>query len=88
VISRATSQEIAALMRHAIGAESVLCGMEDGDVAGEHVRRLAAHAFELAEGGMLTAAALTPLARFASKHPRIANWIVILRRLLAAQAAS
>jgi hypothetical protein len=75
-------------MRRSLGAESVLLGVEENDIGGEQIGRLAAEAFELAEAGMLSSKAVESLARFAPKRPRVARWVFILRRLYAAQEAS
>jgi hypothetical protein len=85
VRSREAARDIAGTMRRALGAQSVLLGMEDGDVAGEQLGRLAAEVFELAEGGMLSLKAVQSLAKFAPKRPRVARWVAMLRRLYAAQ---
>jgi hypothetical protein len=87
VTSRAEVREVAVTMRRTLGAESVLIGMEDGDVAGEHIRRIAVQAFELAEAGLLSAKSIEPLARFATRLPRVATWVSILRSLLVVQEA-
>jgi hypothetical protein len=88
MISREAARDIAGSMRRSLGAESVLLGVEENDIGGEQIGRLAAEAFELVESGMLSPKAIESLARFAPKRPRVARWVLVLRQLLAAQEAS
>jgi hypothetical protein len=85
MISREAARDIAGTMRRSLAAESVLLGIEENDIGGEQIGRLAAEAFELAEAGMLSPKAVQSLAKFAPKRPRVARWVAMLRRLYAAQ---